>query len=117
MISSYKKVYICYPYSDDPDSNIEAVCNIAREISQKNLEIISSSDPGTFIIPIAVHLLFPRFMSEEVFSREVAMECCFRVLLSCDEIWVCGPRITEGMRQEISKAARYDIRIVWRNFE
>ena len=36
MNKHYKKVYICYPYADDPDKNIEKGLQIVEEITLKN---------------------------------------------------------------------------------
>ena len=35
-----------------------------------------------------------------------------RLLAFCDELWVCGDKITDGMRTEIAEAERLGIRIV-----
>ncbi len=83
--------YICSPYAGDTEGNTERARRFCR----------FAADRGC--IAIAPHLLFPQFMSEKT-ERE---ECLYNgmVLLSkCDEVWVFGDRISEGMRAEIEKA-------------
>lgn len=56
-------------------------------------------------IPIAPHLYFPQFMSEER-EREKAMDMNFELLKLCGEVWVFGDKITKGMEAEIAHAVR-----------
>ena len=46
-------------------------------------------------IPIAPHLYFPRFMSEET-ERDEALYNGLILLSKCDEIWICGDRISRS---------------------
>ena len=56
-------------------------------------------------IPIAPHLYFPQFMSEER-EREKAMSMNFELLKLCGEVWVFGDKITAGMEAELDRARR-----------
>ena len=56
-------------------------------------------------IPIAPHLYFPQFMSEEM-ERERVMQMNFELLKLCGELWVFGDKITKGMEAEIAHAVR-----------
>lgn len=126
MNKSYKKVYICHPYASDPDGNVESVLEIVKDITscnEENYSKVLSKDNTVvdfdveLIVPVAVHLLFPKFMSEDTFGREIAMDFCLSVLEGCDEIWVYGPTVSSGMRQEITFAGENEIKIVWKNFD
>ncbi len=89
-------VYICSPYSSgDIEQNIEN----ARKYSR------FAVDKGA--IPIAPHLLFPQFMSEDT-ERELAMFMNKVLITKCAELWVFGGNHTDGMNEEIIYAIRKD---------
>ena len=101
-------VYICSPYSGDVEKNTE----IARKFSKFAL------DAGS--IPLAPHLLFPQFMTDErPEERELAMFMDIVLLGKCDELWVLAGKVTQGMAVEIEKAKkrRQPIRYFNQNFE
>ena len=89
-------VYICSPYSS---GNIEQNVINARKYSR------FAVDKGA--IPIAPHLLFPQFMSEET-ERELAMFMNKVLISKCAELWVFGDKYTNGMNDEIIYAIRKD---------
>ena len=70
-------VYICSPYSGDTEGNTEK----ARRYSR------FAADADT--IPIAPHLLFPQFLSEET-ERELAIFMDLVLLGKCEQLWVFG---------------------------
>ena len=86
-------VYICNPYSGDIEYNAN------------NARIYSRFAVAKGAIPIAPHLLFPQFMSEE-YERGLALFMCIVLMGKCKEIWVFGDRIYEGMAAEIAKAKK-----------
>lgn len=81
-------VYICSPFS----GNIERNTRKAREYSR------FAVDHGA--IPLAPHLLLPQFMSEHT-ERELAMFMNVVFLGRCEQIWVFGNKISNGMAVEI----------------
>lgn len=86
-------VYICSPYSGDIESNT------------KKAQLYSRFAVAKGAIPLAVHLLFPQFMSEK-YERGLALFMGGVVLGKCKEVWVFGSHISEGMKKEIYKAKR-----------
>jgi len=86
-------VYICSPYAGDIDGNTQR----ARRFSR------FAVDSGA--IPLAPHLLLPQYISEAA-ERELAMHMNMVLLGKCEELWVFGGDITEGMEMEISKAKK-----------
>lgn len=86
-------VYICSPYS----GNIEFNANSAR--------IYSRFAVAKGAIPLAPHLLFPQFMSEE-HERSLALFMGTVLLGKCKEIWVFGEYVSDGMKREIAKAEK-----------
>ena len=86
-------VYVCSPFSGDTQANMEK----ARRCSR------FAVDRGA--IPITPHLLFPQFLSEDT-ERELAMFMDMVLLTKCEQLWVFGNAVSEGMRREIEKAKK-----------
>ena len=92
-------VYICSPYSGNVDFNVT------------NARIYCKYAVDHKCIPIAPHLLFPQFMNdEEPTDRELAMFMNMVLLSKCEELWVFGNTISQGMGQEIEKAEKRSVR-------
>lgn len=86
-------VYICSPFSGDIKGNTEKAKNYSR----------FAVDSGA--IAFAPHLLLPLYMQEET-ERELAMFMDMVFLGKCDELWVFGDVVSQGMQAEISKAKK-----------
>ena len=84
-------VYICSRYSGDVKRNTEMARLYCRY----------AVDQG--YIPLAPHLLLPQFLSEET-ERELAISIDLRILSLCQELWVCGSELSEGMQRELEQA-------------
>ncbi len=84
-------VYICSPYRDDPGTNVIRARRYCRFAVAEGC------------IPLAPHLYFPQFLSESS-ERETAFRMNFELLKLCDEIWVFGDDLSEGMVLELSRA-------------
>ena len=91
-------VYVCSPYAGAIEANTARARAFCRFAVAKRA------------IPIAPHLLFPQFMSEEG-ERNLALFMGIVLLGKCDEVWVFGSRISEGMAGEIEKAKKMRKRI------
>lgn len=91
-------VYICSPFSGNEEWNTMK----ARDYSRFAVK--------SGAIPIAPHLLFPQFMDEAT-ERELAMFMNMVLLGRCEELWVFGDRISEGMAAEILRAKWKRMRI------
>jgi len=95
-----KLVYICSPLAGDIENNLRFARSACRY----------AADQGC--APIAVHLLYPQILNDAVpAEREAGIRMGLRVLASCEELWVCGNRISHGMRCEIAEAERLGIPI------
>ena len=86
-------VYICSPYAGDTDGNIKA----ARKYSRHAV------DMG--YIPVAPHLLFPKFLNDaDSKERELGLLFGNALMSKCSEVWVFGSTISAGMEAEIKRA-------------
>ena len=86
-------VYICSPYAGDIERN---TCR-ARAFSRFAVE--------KKYIPIAPHLLCPQYLNEET-ERWLGLKMGIVFMGKCEEVWVFGDVVSEGMAAEIDKAKR-----------
>ena len=64
------------------------------------------------VSPIVPHLLFPQFLKEEdLEERDLGIRLGLVQLAMCDELWVFGKEISQGMSKEISFAEERGIPI------
>lgn len=91
-------VYIASPYAGEVEKNVafaRAACRYAIEQGYA---------------PIAVHLIYPQLLDDGVQElRKLGLQLGLQVLRVCDEIWICGEQITEGMRGEWKEAKQRQI--------
>lgn len=91
--SAYRPlVYICSPYAGDVEVNVEN----ARKYSRFAVENMA--------IPFAPHLLMPQYMDEAA-ERELVLRMGIIFLSKCEQLWVFGECVSDGMAYEIRKAA------------
>lgn len=95
-----KLVYIASPYAGDVEGNVafaKAACRYAA---------------AQGYTPVAVHLMYPQFLDDRVpKEREAGLKMGRRVLAACEEIWLCGEKLSAGMRAEKAEAERLGIPI------
>lgn len=93
-------VFICSPFAGDVAGNIH------KAIRYMRFAIAKGS------IPFAPHLLYPQVLDEDdPADRELGLTLGTAWIINCDEIWVFGRQITDGMAREIAKAMKHDIPI------
>lgn len=88
-------VYICSPLAGNIDGNMEKARHYCKFAVRNGA------------IPLAPHLLFPQFMDDtDSDERALAMFMNMVLLGKCDQLWVFGKTISEGMAAEIGKAEK-----------
>jgi len=61
-------------------------------------------------IPLAPHVAFDGILDDNIQQeRERALQIGLELVKRCDEVWVFGDRISEGMRAEIELAKKLGI--------
>ncbi len=94
-----KLIYVASPYRGDVEKNVayaKECCNFVLE-------------QGCFFY--CPHLSLPQILDDtKAEERELALEIGKEMLLRCDEIWVFGFEITEGMFGEIQWAREHEVR-------
>ena len=86
-------VYICSGYAGDIEKNTYRARAFSRFAVEKRY------------IPIAPHLLCPQYIDEET-ERWLGLKMGIVFMGKCEEIWVFGDVISEGMAAEIEKAKK-----------
>ena len=87
-------IYICAPFSGNVERNIKNAIKLAELAYHKGC------------IPLTPHLLFPFMDDENQKHRKDAMFMDIILLGKCQELWVLGDTITEGMEKEIQVAIK-----------
>jgi len=97
-------VYICSPYAGAVERNIENARRYSRFAVNKGC------------IPLAPHLLFPQFLTDDdPAERKLALFMNIVLLTKCAKLWVFGNVISKGMSIEIEKAKQKGIPISYFN--
>lgn len=95
-----KLIYICSPYRGDTESNAAKARGYCRFAC------------GQEAVPIAPHLIYPQFLDDDIpEEREAGMRLGTELLKRCDELWVFGDRISEGINAELEAAEKSGIKI------
>ena len=93
-----KKVYVISKYRGNTEENIR----VARYAG----DIIIACDN----IPVIPHLYFPQFLNDDVPEERVkAINLGVELMKGCDQIWIVGTEISNGMEFEIEAAKKLRI--------
>ena len=93
-----KKVYICSPLGG----------NIMQNIENVNLYTRYALECGT--APVVPHFLALCLDDNKKEERELGLSAGLSLLWFCDELWVFGQNVTEGMKQEIQFCKHLNIK-------
>ena len=101
--TKHKKVFICSPFHPQGNTAMKRAEDLRRNREMARLACGYAVSQGC--MPMAPHLFFPTFLSEKVpEEREMGIRFGLEWLAGCDELWIIGQRITEGMKREIAAA-------------
>ena len=103
-----KKVCICSTFSATEKDKDEKKKETIRNIQMARAASLYAVTEG--VIPYTPHLYFPQFLDDDDQDcRELGRLLGLMWLQECDELWVIGKRISEGMKKEIEMAKKLDI--------
>ena len=92
-----KLAYICSPYRSYGSASVDD--NVGRANRYSRFAALSG------YIPICVHTTFTQFLDDNIDEeREAGLWMGRQLLNLCDEMWVFGSYISEGMKSEIKAA-------------
>lgn len=97
-MDSRKVVYLAHPLSGDWEGNIASARRYAEAAARSGWA------------PVAPYLTLYGLLHEPV-DRELGLEIDLAMVGVCDEVWVCGDRVSSGMRIELGHAMLEDIPI------
>ncbi|MGT2809679.1 DUF7768 domain-containing protein [Streptococcus intermedius] len=88
-----KTVFICSPYRGNVVENEKKAIAYSKQAAKAGY------------VPLAPHLLLTRFLNDQNPDERIqALTMGQELLKRCDEIWVYGPTISQGMKYEIDTA-------------
>lgn len=87
-------VYICAPYTGDKKANMNRAKAFAAYAYKEGN------------IPLTAHLLFPFLDDVDADERQTATFMDIVLMGKCQEVWVLGDTVPDGMRKEIDVAKR-----------
>ena len=85
-------VYLAHPLSG----------NWAANIADARLWVRAALDAG--YAPVAPYLMTEGILFEK--DREIGLELDLATIAVCDQLWICGPTVSNGMGREIEEAHR-----------
>lgn len=94
-----KRVYVCAPLGGDVEGNLKRV----RTYSEYALRC------GT--APVVPHFYAECLDDNDPKDREIGLAAGMSLLWLCDEVWVFGDTVTDGMRAELKFCKNLNIRI------
>lgn len=94
-----RRAYICSPLSGNISGNIENAKRYARYIFKCGMA------------PVIPHFYALVLNDEIPDERKLGMQAGLSLLWVCDEVWVFGDEITEGMKKEIIFAEKLNIKV------
>ena len=93
-----RKVYVCAPLGGNVESNLKKV----RTYTEYALRC------GT--APVVPHFYAECLDDNDPKDREIGLAAGLSLLWFCDELWIFGEEITEGMKSEIQLCKSLHIR-------
>jgi hypothetical protein len=95
-----KIVYIAHPlgHGSDRQGNLDAA----------SAWVVWAAQCG--VAPVATWITLAARMSEAE-GRDIGLAIDVELIRRCDEIWLCGPRISPGMQIELDAAERHGLTV------
>lgn len=102
-----KLIYIAHPIKGDVEGNCEKVVEICKDIRKEHPDII----------PVAPYLATLQYLDDSkekdrvdgMYLNDLMLEKC------CDQLWVFGTHISEGVQAEINLAEEAGIPVYYFN--
>lgn len=90
-------VFVCSPLAGAMEENLRNARRYCRFAVKQGC------------VPYAPHLFFPQFLDEhDAGQRNLGILLGLAMMARCNEMWVFGRRLSEGMRKELSHAMKLE---------
>ena len=97
-------VYVCSPFAADKEHTVEEHRDFTIEYCRRVI------DQGH--MPVASHLLYPQILNDSnPTERQLGLDFGLKLISLCDQLWVFGDRISDGMEKEINFAKARSMRV------
>lgn len=97
-----KLIYVCSPLRGDMEGNVKRAKEYCKAVIQAGH------------IPIAPHVAYQGVLNDDIpAERETALKIGQELLTKCNEIWVFGHFISEGMKGEVEAARRLGMSVYY----
>ena len=84
-----RMIYICSPYAGNTEENTAFARQACGYATRQEA------------VPLAPHLLYPQILNDTVLEeRETGIRLGLEILERCEELWICGDRMSAGMKRE-----------------
>lgn len=103
-----KIVYIAHPISGNVEGNVLKVLSLCKKYHTDK------------IIPFAPYVVANQYLEDnKPEERELGIEANMEFFRRgfIDELWLCGDRISDGMKQEIQLAEEFKIPVIYKYLE
>ncbi len=108
--TKHRKVFICSPFRPRGTTAKQQKQELNNNLDLAKIACEYAASKG--YMPMAPHLFFPAFLSEsDPAGRKTGTQFGMEWLSECDELWIIGRRVSEGMKREIWAAADLGIPI------
>lgn len=95
-----KMIFICSPYRGNVAKNIGRAKRYARFVA------------AVGHCPVAPHLFFPQFLNDEKPEERIeGINLGVEMMKKCNQLWIFGSTISQGMAYELEKAREMEIPI------
>lgn len=95
-----KMVYICSPLRGNLEKNIGNAVRYSKHAAAQG------------VLPLAPHTIFTQYLNDLIpAERQQGLKMGLELLARCDELWVYGSLISEGMRAEIQFAKEHNMEV------
>ena len=92
-----KRIYICSPLSAKTKKGIRK--NVKRAVEYGG--VVARAELGNKYLPVVPHTLALMLDDDNPKHREAGIAFDMRFLALCEEVWVFGEELTDGMKREI----------------
>lgn len=94
-----KRVYVCAPLGGNIEENL------------KKVKIYTAYALRCGTAPVVPHFYAECLDDNDPKNRELGLAAGMSLLWLCDEVWVFGDTVTDGMRAELKFCKNFNIRI------
>ena len=98
-MSKSKLVYVAHPLGDGPDRALNVV--------RASKWVVWAAEQG--VLPVCTWVVLATQWPEDDEHRAAGLQIDCGLIDRCDEVWLCGPRVSKGMHVEATHAKKVGV--------